>query len=138
MGKGIRRIYKHSQSNWTYPPPNTTSVIPQHTDPSKQTKSTSSFDVTVDSHDLASSVSYQSTSKHVNTDFNDDYYPQSFETLMKNNHISNSLVDTYNTTTTPFPLKDHIFSYQHNTYKIPNFNNLLPPVNEYICFQMGG
>ena len=92
----------------------------------------------MDSHDLSSSVSYQSTIKHVNTDFNDGAYSQSFETPRKNNHIFNSLIDTDNITTTPFPLKDHICYYQQNTYKITNFNNILPPVNEYICFQMGG
>ena len=92
----------------------------------------------MDSHDLSSSVSYQSTIKHVNTDFNDGAYSQSFETPRKNNHIFNSLIDTDNITTTPFPLKDHICYYQQNTYKITKFNNILPPVNEYICFQMGG
>ena len=56
MGKGIIRIYKHSQWSWPYPPPNTNFVIPQRPEPSTQTQCTSAYDASVGAHDLASSV----------------------------------------------------------------------------------
>ena len=32
MGKGVYRVYKHSQHNWTYPSPNTTFGVPSISD----------------------------------------------------------------------------------------------------------
>ena len=67
-------------------------MIPKIPDHSTQTQSTSVCDATVGVHYLESSVSDQSTINHVNTDVNDNYDSQSFETLSKNNHSFTYLV----------------------------------------------
>ena len=89
-------------------------------------------------HYLASSVSYQIISNHINTDINDNNDSQSFETPRKNNRSYASFVDTKNATTTPVPLKDHLCFYQQNTYKTPNVSNIPPPVKKYPCFEIEG
>ena len=71
-------------------------------------------------HDLASSVSDQSSINHVNTDFNNDDDSRSFETPWKNNRSFTSLVDTKTKTTTP------------------NLSNLLLPGKGCVCFQTEG
>ena len=54
---------------------------------------------------LGSSVSYQSTIYHINTDVDNNDDPPSFETPRKNNRSSSSLGDTINTTATKIYFK---------------------------------
>ena len=67
MGKGIGRIYKYYHHNWPYPLPNTTFVIPQHSDNSIQTQHSSDSDASVGAHDLSSAGLDKITNHNGNT-----------------------------------------------------------------------
>ena len=101
MGKVIARIYKYDHRNWPYPSQDTTFVIPQWSDTSIQTQRNSASDVPVGAHYISSSVLYQSTNHHGNTDVKDNDDSQSFETPKKNNFYSSYFGDTITTTITP-------------------------------------
>ena len=67
MRKGISRIYKYTQRNWTYPYSNTNFVITQCYNNSLQTQRDSASDTSVGAHDLESDGVYQSTNHHGHT-----------------------------------------------------------------------
>ena len=100
MGKGICHIYKYCQRNWLYPDLNTIFVPLERSEPYIQTQSTSASDASMGEHDLASSISDQSTIHHGNTNVNDNSGSHSFETNKKNNISSYCFGDTINTTAT--------------------------------------
>ena len=52
MGKGIIRIYKHSQWNWIYTSPNTDFLRTQRPGTSTKTRSTIACGASVGAHDL--------------------------------------------------------------------------------------
>ena len=109
MGKGIGRIYKYDQRNWTYPSPNTTLIITPNFDTSiqnlrysasdastgandetsygldtsiqNQLKSTS--DPSAGENDVSSDVLYQSTNHNCNTDIKNNGDSQLYETPQK-------------------------------------------------------
>ena len=99
MCKGICRVYKHSQRNWTHPYTNTKFVLPQRHASSIETQGASDYEASVGAHGLASSVSYQITIQHVNTDVNNNADSWLFETPRKNNHSSSCFYDTITTNT---------------------------------------
>ena len=71
-GKGIDRIYKHTQRNWTYPSPNTNFVIPHSPHTSIQNLRISACAASLGAHVLACTVSDKINIHHVNTDVNDN------------------------------------------------------------------
>ena len=102
MGKGIGRIYKYDQRNCPYPSPNNIFFILQHYETYIQTQCTSSSNASVGEHDLASSGLYQIINHRGNTDVNNNYDSQSFETPRKNNCSASCFGDTITKMTTPY------------------------------------
>ena len=76
MAKGIVSILKYDQQNCTYPPRNTTFVIPQHSYIFIQTQRNSA---SVGAHDVTSSVLYQITNHHGSNDVKYNDYSWSFD-----------------------------------------------------------
>ena len=72
--------------NWQYPFLIPSIILRQCSETSLKNQHTCAFDDSMGTYSLASSISDQSTSHHVNTNVNDNDDSQSFETHRKNNH----------------------------------------------------
>ena len=100
-GKGIGRIYKYDQQNWTYGYPNTNFVIPPCYDTYIQTQLNIFSDSYVDANYVSSCGLDQNIYHNVNTDVKDNYDSKLFETTRKHNYNPLSFGNTTATTTTP-------------------------------------
>ena len=83
MGKGIGGIYKYEYQNCPYTYQKTTFVIPPRFDFSLHTQCISTYDASVGTNDVASSILDQNSNHHGNTDGKDNDYSQSYETPWK-------------------------------------------------------
>ena len=78
MGKGIGRVYKQNQYNWTFLPPNTVLVVPPRSVSSPQNDSTNYCSADIIYHNQPSPVSNPTTTDQVGTDVNNDGYYKVF------------------------------------------------------------
>ena len=98
MGKGIRRVYKYSQCNWTFSTPNTVLGVTPRSVSSPQNDNTNYCGADIIYHNQPSPVSNPTTTDQVDTDVNNDGYTKYFATPREQNHCTPEINNT-NTTT---------------------------------------
>ena len=120
MDKGIGRVYKHSQCNWTFPPPNTVIVVPPRSVSSPQNDSTNYCSADMIAYNQPSPVSNPTNTDQVDTDFKNDGYTNYFATTIEQNHCTPEINDTITTTTQVQPnLYPHLLEHNHSTPTAP-------------------
>ena len=130
MGKGVRHVYNHIQSNWPYPTPNTTYSIPQHYLNMIDHVSTVSI---ISERRYMIQTNIPNTKTRLHTDMQIDEKLNSFETPIKINQSKTQHHATNNVSG-----KVHLGFDQLQSQLEPNnhTNNMkLPPSGKcYSCF----
>ena len=131
-GKGICPVYKHIQSNWTYPYPNINHALPQISGSFTINNITRDCVAYVGSHNYSSPVSDQNTINLIDNDVYNNENLQYFETPMKHNHSATKLCNTTKTTS-KIHIKYHTRPFQKHSSTISTPLQIPPYGKEYIC-----
>ena len=137
MGKGILRIYKHTQHNWPYPHPNTKSVVPLRSTSSPKNDSTNDYSAALIAHNQPSPVSNLTTTNQVDTDVNNYGNTQYFATPRRYNHSTPEIRGT-NTTITQVQPNVHPRICQRIHATVTTSSKLLSYGSSFLVFKLTG